>query len=204
MPTDSRALHTSRSLEDYFRTAVADAIEQYDIDGESDTRWYISRLLTDYARSSRFFDDDGSGCALTPLAEYLRRSVEAESDAECRQHLQRLGDVSLFIAGLFSGAISRRSVGLDYYLSMGSGAYSSLADAEPRSSRDRALRDIFRDLSVNLEGYVSAISTIPNGNQDDNSLFDLLDAWHRTRDPALERRLTARGVITLDTSGHTH
>jgi hypothetical protein len=204
MPTDSQTLTTAGSLEDYFRTAVAHAIEQYDIDGETDTRWYISRLLTDYARSSRFFDEDGTGCALTPLAEYLRRSVEADSDAECRQHLQRLGDVSLFISGLFSGAIARRAVGVDYYLSMGTGAYSSLANAEPRSSRDRALRDIFRDLSINLEDYVTAISTIPNSCQDDNSLFDLLDAWQRSRDPALERRLAARGVITLDTTGHTH
>lgn len=204
MSNDPQTLYTSFSLEDYFRTAVTAAIEQSNVDGgEDDTRWYIARLLTEYARSSRFFDDD-TGCALTPLAEYLRRSVEAHSSAECRLHLQRLGDVSLFIAGLFSGAIARRAVGLDYYLSMGTGAYSSLADAEPKSSRDRALREIFRDLSVNLETYVNAVSTIPNCGRSDTDLFGLLDAWQRTRDPVLERRLAARGVITLDTGEQLH
>ena len=50
---------------------------------------------------------------------------------------QRLGDVSLFIAGFFARSFARKLIDVDYHIAMGGNAYSSLADTLQRSFSGR-------------------------------------------------------------------
>lgn len=193
----------STSLEDFFRQRVEDVVARHGIDDAQETRWYLVRLLCDYSRSSRFHDE-GTAATLVPLAEYYGRALEAGSHGERRLHLRRLGDVALFVASLFGGALARRPVDVGYYISMGGGAYAALADESAPSARDRALADVFAALAARFEDYVTALSEIPERRAPQESLLEEIDRWEATRHPALARRLRERGVFLADDETPLH
>jgi hypothetical protein len=68
--------------------------------------------------------------------------------------LRRLGDIALFIAGMFSPSLKRKVVGVDYYINMGGGAYDWLSDSLA-STGDRSLDwKTFRELAENFQDMV--------------------------------------------------
>lgn len=198
-------INPSTSLEDYFRTRVEHVVERHRIDGDEDTRWYIVRLLCDYSRNHRFHDREHAELTLVPLATYYRQAIEATSASERHQHLRRLGDVALFVAGLFSGALARRPVDVDYYVSMGGSAYASLAESPSANRRERAFQGVFAELAERFEDYVTALSDIPERvrSAPEETLLAQITEWEQTRHPGLARRLRERGVF-LDEDAPLH
>ena len=190
----------STSLEDYFRTRVEHVVERHRIDGDEDTRSYIVRLLCDYSRNHRFHDREHAASTLVPLATYYRQAVEAPNATARHQHLRRLGDVALFVASLFSGALARRPVDVGYYVSMGGSAYGALADSGSANRRERAFQGVFAELSEHFEDYVTALSDIPERLRDatEDTLLELIAEWEKTRHPGLARRLRERGVFLAE------
>ena len=148
------------NLETYFHNAIRDIGNEKNVDIKDHTLWYLTNLLTRYSRSDRFFDYRPESGTLTPLAAYYKQAIEAQSDHERRLHLQRLGDVAIFVAGLFAPALSKRVVGLKYYISMGESAYSCLADSCGATAKDKALCEIFDDLAHSFSGFVAILSEV--------------------------------------------
>ena len=75
---------------------------------------------------------------MPPLVSLFGAAVEADTPAERERALQRLGDVSLFIAGFFAHGFARRLVDIDYHIAMGGRAYGTLAETLARGRRQRA------------------------------------------------------------------
>ena len=71
--------------------------------------------------------------------------------------LQRLGDVSLFIAGFFARSFARKLIDIDYHIAMGGNAYSSLADTLQRSASGRCVAAIYAQLAQKFQGLVDAL-----------------------------------------------
>jgi hypothetical protein len=153
-------INKETSLETYFHNAIRDISSEKNVDIKDHTHWYLTNLLTRYSRADKFFDYRPECGTLTPLAEYYKQAIEAESDHERRLHLQRLGDVAIFVSGLFAPALDKRVVGLSYYISMGETAYGCLADSSGPSSRDKALCEIFSDLATRFSWFVAILSEI--------------------------------------------
>ena len=163
------SISTTHSINDYFRTAVCEAVRQEQVVVSEDTLWYLTQLFSNYHRTDRLFDFDASrsGSAtrpLTPLAEYYRMAAESDNDKERRLYLQKLGDVAIFISSLYAGALKRKPVGVAYYISMGESAYACLADAPATTTRHRALAGIFDELSHEFASLVPALGRL--GKQD--------------------------------------
>jgi len=194
---------TAKSLKDFFHSAVKKTVDAHQIQGEDDTVWYLTQLLCNYTRTGQFLDYRSDGATLTPLADYYRQAVEAPSHYETRQHLQRLGDVAIFISSLFSGALNKKPINVGYYISMGESAYATLADTQARDSRDRALQDIFKDLATRFEEYVIALSDIPSSGSESVDLLQQFTEWERTGHPMLAQRLRSAGFV-LNDSGAMH
>ncbi len=161
--SDSDELHIdlTSSLTSYFHDELAQISKAHEFDVLEDTLWYLSTLLKNYSRSENFFDFNAdNGITLTPLADYYRFSIEADTDRERRLHLQRLGDVSIFVAGLFSKALNRKAVDVSYYVAMGENAYGYLADTPSTNTRDRALETIYGDLASHFSKFTSLIGLL--------------------------------------------
>ena len=206
-PVDT-LIEPTASLQGFFKERIEGAVARHGLKSDEDTLWYLTRLLCNYSRTSAFLDNNGTRCALTPLAEYYRQAVESDSSHERRMLLQRMGDVAIVVAGLFSGALNRKAIGVDYYMSMGEVAYATLADESVRSVRDRSLQGIFEVLANGFSDYVVAISEVPVKSDEPRDLMTLIDEWHANKHPALKRELQKKGVLLFEScdqqSGHVH
>lgn len=196
--TTDPVIQTASSLQCYFKDRIEFALDKQHLDKDEDTLWYLTQLLCSYSKTNRFLDDNADGTTFTPLAEYYRLSIESTSPKERRLILQRLGDVAMVVAGLFSGSLRRKAVGVDYYISMGEAAYGTLAEESTSNQRERSLQGIFGSLAECFEAYVIALSEVPERNNKEQSLLQLIDKWESTGHPAIEQQLRNQGVILLN------
>src|SRR5476651_195170 len=90
------------SLREYFRDALQRALAHQHVAVEDQTEQYVVNLLTIFARSEQLFEQTPDGVRLRPLVRMLSDALEAPTVAERERHLQRLGDVSLFVSGFFA------------------------------------------------------------------------------------------------------
>lgn len=201
-------INPESSLKAYFHDAIERASDEKHLDAGEHTLWYLTNLLHTYARSEKFLDYRPDGGTLTPLALYYTAALEATTDQQRRLYLQRLGDVAIFITGVFTHALDRRPVGVSYYTSMGENAYGYLADLSGNSTREKVLGEVFTDLSNCFSSYVSVLATVAPVNKSANQLDDLMqmfNQWQATADPDIEQKLRQKGVILTEaTNTVTH
>ena len=93
---------------------------------------------------------------LKPLVVMLGEALEAPTQEARFRGLQRLGDVSLFIAGFFSAGFARKLVDIDYHIAMGGRAYGTLAE-NCSPARGRTVRQVFAELAAKFTPMVDAL-----------------------------------------------
>ncbi len=111
------------SLTEYFRDSLHSALQKQRLAVEDQTQHYVVNVLTLFARSEALYEPTSEGVRLKPLVVMLSEALSAPTLAERQRGLQRLGDVSLFIAGFFARSFARKLVDIDYHISMGAQAY---------------------------------------------------------------------------------
>ncbi len=160
-------------------------------------------LLTLFSRVEALFDQTPEGPRLRPLALMLADAVHASS-AAARQHaLQRLGDVSLFVAGFFMRSFARKLVDVDYHIAMGGNAYGCLADALQRSARGRATAELYFQLASKFQGLVDALNEVSEMSyqHNDADVLRLYEVWLKTGSPRAHSLLGKLGVQPVKSAG---
>jgi hypothetical protein len=189
---------TESNLRAFFHESLTDAIRNQQVEAEEATVWYLTNLLTDFSRSERLFDMTGDRLGLPPVAELYAEAAHASSEAERKLMLRRLGDLALFLSGLFSGFLGRRRrlVDLDYYIAMGGQAYGYLWDNGQGSVRDRSLAGVFRQLSSEFVRFVDVLAELGETSHgaDDGDLLRMYELWTKTGSLRLEHKLRRLGV----------
>jgi len=162
-PVESGSALASTSLEAFFRHTVSRAIRRHGVDTRDVTLDYLVDLLTHFSRSENLFDYCDDGIRLRPLAQLYVQAAQSESIAEQRLVMRRMGDVALFIAGMFSGFFRRRRalVGRDYYIAMGGQAYACLSSG--RGTGDPMLNAVYAQLAGGFGLYVRVLSEVRDG-----------------------------------------
>ena len=190
---DTPDLITAGNLQAFFHESITDAARSRRLSAGDATLHYLTHLLADYAQSDRLFDHTATGPRLRPLAVLYSDALCAPSVTERRLWLQRLGDLALFIAGWFSGRLSRRLTDIDYCIAMGGNAYGYLHETADGSPRDRALGEIFGELAHGFDRFVELLASI-TGRRADTDMLALYENWLASGSPLLARRLRALGV----------
>jgi hypothetical protein len=119
---------------------------------------------------------------------------------------RQLGDVSLYLAGLFAPALRRRSVNVDYAIRMGSGAYACVATlTRGGGSRlvSRGLTLLYAEMSEKFPALVEVLTQISEScgfGADAPDLAELYERFARTRAPHLLGSSAPRGVPGSATS----
>jgi len=106
MQAVSGSLVAVSSLREFFRDAFHAAREHQHLDIDEQAEQYVVNLLTMFSRADALYERTPEGLRIKPLAQMLADALEAPTAAARQRGLQRLGDVSLFIAD-FSRAASR-------------------------------------------------------------------------------------------------
>src|SRR5215831_13731603 len=87
------------NLREFFRDNLHSALERQHLAVEDQTEHYVVNLLTLFARADALYDQTPQGPRLKPLSVMLSEALEAPTSSDRNRGLQRLGDVSLFVAG---------------------------------------------------------------------------------------------------------
>jgi hypothetical protein len=172
---------TVRSLQEYFRDAVHSALCNQHVEVEDHTEHYVVSLLTLFADSEQLFESTPQGRRIKPLVVMLSEALEAPDAATRARGLQRLGDVSLFLAGFFAQGFARKLVDIDYHIAMGGRAYAVLADSAARG-RTRPLGQVFAELANKFQPLVDVLQEISDSGQarSDRDVLRLYELWLKT------------------------
>ncbi len=184
------------SLEEYFRDALHGAAGKQRLSLDDHTEHYVVNLLTTFSRADAFFEQTPGGARLRPLALMFAEALGAPTLAERQHALQRLGDVSLFIAGFLPQGFAKKLVDVDYHIAMGGRAYGSLADSTRGSKRGGCIGRVFAELATKFGALVDALNEIAAAARppSNDELMRLYEVWIKTGSPRAAGRLRALGV----------
>jgi len=178
--SNDRVLAVS-SLREYFHDALQKALVHQHVAVEDQTEHYVVNLLTIFARSEQLFEQTSDGVRLRPLVQMFSDALEAPTMLERERHLQRLGDVSLFVSGFFAHGFARKLVDIDYHIAMGGRAYSALADGLARGRR-QVLSRVFGELAAKFQPIVDALNEISDTarSYSQADILRLYEIWLKT------------------------
>jgi hypothetical protein len=185
-----------RNLQEFFRDAVHDALHRQHVGVDDHTEHYVVNVLTMFARSEALFDQTSDGPRLKPLALMLAEAASAPSTEQRSRTLQRLGDVSLFVAGFLSHGFARKLVDVDYHIAMGGCAYGALAESRAQGVRGRALAAVFAELAAKFQRLVDALNDVSemSWRDSDRDVLRLYEVWLKTGSPRAHGLLRQIGV----------
>ncbi len=185
-----------RNLREFFRDSVHDALVRQQVGVDDHTEHYVVNLLTMFARSEALFEPTPDGPRLKPLALMLADAASAASSEQQRRALQRLGDVSLFVAGFLSHGFARKLVDVDYHIAMGGQAYGTLAEHCGPGVRGRALAGVFAEMAAKFQRLVDALNDVSemSWRNTDRDVLRLYEVWLRTGSPRAHALLQELGV----------
>ncbi len=169
------------NLREYFKDALHGALEKRHLAVEDQTEHYVVNVLTLFSRSEELYDTTSEGRRLKPLVVMLSEALEARSEGDRNRGLQRLGDVSLFIAGFFAQSFARKLIDVDYHIAMGGRAYATLAEAMSRG-KGRVLGHVFAELADNFQPMVDALNEVSETSytHSDKDILRLYEVWLKT------------------------
>jgi hypothetical protein len=170
------------SLREFFRDAFHAASEHQRLGIDEQAEQYVVNLLTMFSRADALYERTPEGLRIKPLAQMLADALDAPSAMARQRSLQRLGDVSLFIAGFFARSFARKLIDIDYHIAMGGGAYSSLADSMQRSTYGRCVAPIYAQLAEKFQRLVDALNEVSEMSyrHSDADILRLYEIWMKT------------------------
>ena len=174
---------------EYFKELVESALSRQQLRANELTSYYLVDLLCRFVRPAQRipFGDDAD----EPLALRLGRALHS-GGLEQRARLRNLGDFSLFTSGFFSDSLNRRSVDVDYYVSMGEYAYGSLSRRE-----EDALGEVFSELARKFVPFMDILADISEHScvHRSTDVLRLYEKWLRTGSPRDGQRLADHGIL---------
>lgn len=198
----SEKLIVDVNVTEYFRKSVAMAVVNQSVDTTENTLYYVVNLLTRFADSNTFFQGKSEGPRVTPLAKLYARAVEVKTEIERRQAMRRLGDVALFVAGLFSDSLNHRTVDVDYYIGMGGAAYGYVSESFKGRERDDVYSEIFSELAAKFTAFVDILAEVgEKSNLSSNTdLLRIYEIWLKTGSERAEKKLRGFGIYPAEFS----
>ena len=189
------------NLTEFFRDGLTQALANQHVTLDEHTAHYVVSLLVLYSRTEVSHADLRSGQRWVSLAQLLAQASAANSPAEREALLQRLGDISLFVAGFFAHGFARRLVDVDYHIAMGGRAYGTLATAPIRGPR-RTLCGVFGELARKFQPVVDAIGEISDTARvwGPNDVLRLYELWLKTGSSRAQGLLRRLGVSPVRAS----
>jgi len=197
--TSAGSLVAVSSLREFFRDAFHSASEHQHLGIDEQAEQYVVNLLTMFSRADALYEKTPEGLRIKPLAQMLADALDAPSALARQRSLQRLGDVSLFIAGFFARSFARKMIDVDYHIAMGGGAYGSLADTMQHSMSGRCVAAIYAQLAQKFQRLVDALNEVSEMSycHTDADILRLYEIWMKTgsqRAHGLLQRLGVRPV----------
>lgn len=174
---------------DYFQELIIQATQDTQKSSRKESVQYLASLLNDFLKARTEALNLLVFGHLTPTLA-LMKIGDMAADSQLRLY-KKIGDVSLFVSGLFLNALARSVLDLDYYKKIGEKGYHMAHTV----SAEQALKDTFLDLSLNFLSYIEILHhvSVTVGLSDNKNLLYIYDQWLKTQSELFERILRTRG-----------
>ena len=117
--------------------------------------------------------------------------------------MRRVGDVAMFIAGVFRYSLRRKPVNVDYYIAIGGNAYEHLSVACDRAGEQAGT--VFMELGTKFALLARAMARAFEQDLDRNeNLLALYERWRQTGSVSCAHRLQEAGIHTGPASALAH
>lgn len=194
-------LHESRvivdtSLHEYFHESVHTALSRQQVQAQPETASYLVNLLISFLRTERLYEPGEDGPGFRPLALRYADTLHGLSPELRARALRGLGDVALFVAGVFAESFSRKLIDVDYYAAMGGSAYARLADSLRASESGRAFSELFEELAAKFTDFADVLGEVAEHPdvRHHKDILRLYDRWLKTGSRRAAARLRALGI----------
>lgn len=204
--SDSESLITRTGLREFFLDSISTAVKHQQQNLAPETVFYLANLLTEFTCTENAFDEYSDGNSLQPLVMIYAKAIEATTREQQNIHLKKLGDLSLFISGLFSYSLNRSLVDVDYYVAMGGNAYSYLAQNNIRSINGRTFCEIYNELADKFIVAIDILNEVGDqlSTKNNRDIMRLYEIWQRTGSKLAEDRLRREGIDPIATGCLKH
>lgn len=184
------------NLRHFFQESVCDAMTNQHLKADEHTVVYLVNLLVHFTDARNLFHNSPDGPVIKPLAVHLAEAAQAPSRHAQVGALRELGDMALFLAGLFGERLERSLVDIDYYIAMGGGAYESLADMTSAAGHEAALQVVFTELGENFRAFVEIFTEVGDqaATPRQADILRLYEQWLKFGSPRARQRLMKLGV----------
>jgi hypothetical protein len=196
---------TVTNLAEFFRDALRAVLADQRLAIEEQTESYVVNMLTLFARAERLHEGTPEGERARSLVEMFSGALQAASAAERDLALQRIGDISLFMAGFFLRSFARRLVDVDYHIAMGGRAYGTLAGLLERGRR-RGPAEVFAELAAKFQPLVDALGQIGDAAYvyTQRDILRLYEVWLKTGSVRARRLLSRLGIEATPVALRAH
>jgi hypothetical protein len=193
------------NLREFFRDNLHSALERQHLAVEDQTEHYVVNLLTLFARAEALYEQTPEGPRLKPLVAMMTDALAAPTAGDRHRGLQRLGDVSLFVAGFFAHSFARKLIDIDYHIAMGGRAYRTLAEALARG-RNCVLAPVFAELAAKFQPLVDALNELSESScqRTDRDILRHYELWLKTGSRRSYQVLRKLGVDPAPTARTAH
>ena len=183
--------------EQHFSEAVKEACESRQIKTRPTVEVYLVQLLQHYVDTRNLhihLQTDSREKPPETFAEMYMTAIGAENPKN-RELMRIVADRALYLTGFFGDSLQRKIVDLDYYIEIGSAAYSNLSSW----TREDSLADVYKTFSSRFSDYVGVLSYISEKSQvqSDRDVLRLYDRYLRTGSDLAREKLSELGVLTV-------
>ena len=175
---------TRESAIEYFKELVDGALAHQRLEAQELTAYYVVQLLASFLQRPHDEED-------TPLAIRLAQALDSGGTRQ-RASLKQIGDVSLFVSGFFSDSLNRKLVDVDYYVTIGGHAYTTLSRVETDT-----FSPVFAELAEKFVGFVDVLTEVSERTSCSSNadLLRLYEKWLKTGSARSGQLLVERGVV---------
>lgn len=198
----SRLVSTEKDMRFYFKGLVDEAVVHQALDVTEISKFYLVTLLDGFAKTERLFDWKTDHYEETPLAMLLSEAMDSDPTRRVRA-FKKLGDISLYVSGYFSDHIDSKMVDIDYYISMGEGAYKNLSGI---LSGEKTFSELYDELSIRFMDLMDILAEVrmASGEFSNTDLIRMYERWIKTGDSRIRERLEKEGIVPkkIDLKNH--
>ncbi len=196
MSEENRLIQEVPNLDIYFHGLISEAFKNQKIEEKENEHvsFYLMNLLSRFCEPEKLYSI-GKG-EEKPLA-VLFCEAQQEDIPNKAKLLKYLGDFSLFMSGYFQDSLNRKIVDIDYYISMGEGAYSQLSTLPVSKKHPTLFTDMFSTLGKRFSQWVDVLTEVSENCQmtKQTDLLRLYEKFLRTKSDRLKSMLSKQGIF---------
>ena len=185
-------IQSYQSTMSFFHEKLREIIAARSTHFHPSTEYYIVNLLASLTKLDQKVKHHQTLQDEVPLAFLYAQACDAPNMYEKIKNFKALGDHTLSVSGLFGDHLKDKVIDLDYYMSMGSNAYTVLSSI----SDNQQMTEIFVELSGKVVLIVDVLAELSEGfrTTKNDDLIRLYDRWLYTRSARLYKKLKAQGI----------